>query len=97
MSAGLVLAEDLTLPLEAVTETLVLLGKRGASKIATASVLVEELLGARLPVCVIASAGLPRLSPFPGNAANPGASTQAATLGSSRCQQHNTEPRAGHE
>ncbi|MGI8651383.1 MAG: hypothetical protein ACR2I7_01140 [Geodermatophilaceae bacterium] len=58
MSAGLVLAEDLTLPLEAVTETLVLLSKRGAGKTATASVLVEELLGAGLPVCVLDPLGV---------------------------------------
>lgn len=58
MSGGLVLSDELTLPLEAVTETLVLLGKRGAGKTATASVLVEELLGAGLPVCVLDPLGV---------------------------------------
>jgi|GEM_PF-6913301 hypothetical protein len=56
--SGLVLADDFAFPLEVVTETLILLGKRGAGKTATASVLVEELVGAGLPVCVIDPLGV---------------------------------------
>lgn len=44
---------ELSLPLEVVTETFAILAKRGAGKTYTASVLVEELLEARLQVVVI--------------------------------------------
>jgi RNA polymerase sigma factor (sigma-70 family) len=40
---GLCLSPDLTLPVDAVTETFAILGKRGAGKTTAASVLVEEL------------------------------------------------------
>jgi hypothetical protein len=49
----LAISPDLELPLEAVTETLAILAKRGAGKTYTGSVFVEELLEARLQVVVI--------------------------------------------
>lgn len=42
------LGKGLSLPLEAVTETFALLAKRRAGKSYTASVLVEQMLGAHL-------------------------------------------------
>ena len=54
----LMLAENLTLPIEAVTETFAILGKRGKGKTNTAVVLVEELIGAGLPTVVIDPTGV---------------------------------------
>lgn len=51
------LAEGLDLPVEAVTETLAILARRGAGKTSTAAVLVEELLDDGLPVVVIDPTG----------------------------------------
>lgn len=53
MANELRIADDLTLPIDAVTETFLIFGKRGSGKTTAASVLTEELLGAGLPVCVI--------------------------------------------
>lgn len=53
MASELHIADDLTLPIDAVTETFLIFGKRGSGKTTAASVLTEELLGAGLPVCVI--------------------------------------------
>jgi DNA polymerase III delta prime subunit len=53
MASELRIADDLTLPIDAVTETFLIFGKRGSGKTTAASVLTEELLGAGLPVCVI--------------------------------------------
>lgn len=50
---GLNVAPGLTLPVDAVTETFLIFGKRGSGKTSTASVLVEEMIGAGLPACVI--------------------------------------------
>jgi hypothetical protein len=47
------ISDDLMLPLDVVTETFLIFGKRGSGKTATAGVLTEELIGAGLPVCVI--------------------------------------------
>lgn len=47
------LADNLSIPLEAVTQTFAILAKRGVGKTYTASVLVEELLGAGQQVVVI--------------------------------------------
>lgn len=47
------IAHDLTLPIDAVTETFVILGKRGSGKTSTATVLTEELISAGQPVCVL--------------------------------------------
>ncbi len=58
MSGKLRLAEDLTLPIEAVTQTFAFLAKRGAGKTYTASVLAEEMLKAELPICVIDPTGV---------------------------------------
>ena len=55
---GLTLGPGLELPLEAVTETFAILAKRGSGKTYTAKVLVEEMLGAGLPVCVVDPVGV---------------------------------------
>lgn len=47
------IAPDLALPLDAVTETFLIFGKKGSGKTATACVLTEELITAGLPVAVI--------------------------------------------
>src|SRR5437870_736353 len=47
------ISPELELPVEVVTETLAILAKRGAGKTYTASVLVEEMLEARLQVVVV--------------------------------------------
>lgn len=49
----LTLATNLKLPLEAVTQTFAILGKRGSGKTTTATVLTEELLAAHQHVIVI--------------------------------------------
>lgn len=54
----LTLAEDLELPLDAVTQTFAILAKRGSGKTYTAAVLVEELVGAGLPVVVVDPIGV---------------------------------------
>lgn len=56
--AKLRIAKDFTLPIEAVTETFGILAKRGVGKTYTASVLIEEMLKAGLPVCVIDPIGV---------------------------------------
>ncbi|GEL46613.1 hypothetical protein CHO01_17290 [Cellulomonas hominis] len=57
-STPLRLAPDLALPLEAVTETFAIVGKRGSGKTSTARVLSEELLGADQPVVVLDPTGV---------------------------------------
>lgn len=52
------ISDSLTLPAEAVTETFAVLGKRGSGKTNTAVVLVEELVAAKLPVCVVDPVGV---------------------------------------
>jgi len=47
------LAKDLALPLDAVTQTFAIFGKRGSGKSNGATVLVEELLTANLPIVVL--------------------------------------------
>jgi hypothetical protein len=47
------LAKNLTLPLDAVTQTFAFFGKRGSGKTNGATVIVEELLRAHLPVVVL--------------------------------------------
>ena len=47
------LAKNLTLPLDAVTQTFAIFGKRGSGKTNGATVLVEELLKAHLPVVIL--------------------------------------------
>jgi len=46
-------ARSLAIPIEAVTQTVTILAKRGAGKTYTALVLVEEMLSLNLPVVVI--------------------------------------------
>ena len=50
---GIALASDLTLPLEAVTETFAILANRGSGKSVTAQRVVEQLHHAGLPVVVL--------------------------------------------
>lgn len=50
---GLKLANDLTLPLDAVTQTFLVVGKRGSGKSNTAARFVEQLHHARLPFVVL--------------------------------------------
>ncbi len=52
------IAENLELPEEAVTQTFAILAKRGVGKTYTASVFVEEIIKARLPVAVIDPVGV---------------------------------------
>lgn len=47
------IAGDLALPVDAVTETFLIFGKRGSGKTTAASVFTEEVIGAGLPVSVI--------------------------------------------
>lgn len=56
--SGLSIGSGLTLPLEAVTETFVILAKRGSGKTYTAAVMAEEMLDNGLPVCVIDPIGV---------------------------------------
>ncbi len=55
---GLTLGPGLVLPVEAVTETFAILAKRGAGKTYTAAVLVEEMMGAGLPVVIVDPVGV---------------------------------------
>jgi Helicase HerA, central domain len=55
---GLWMAEGLTFPVDVLTETLLIIAKRGSGKTYSASVLVEEMVGAGLPVCVIDPLGV---------------------------------------
>ena len=52
------ISDDLSLPLEAVTETFAIFGKRGKGKTNAAVVLVEELFRAGLPVVVLDPIGV---------------------------------------
>lgn len=54
----LIISPDLALPVDVVTETLLIIAKRGSGKTHTASVLVEEMVRAGLPVCVIDPIGV---------------------------------------
>lgn len=57
-STSLRLSEDLSLPLDAVTQTFALIGQRGVGKTHTASVLIEEMLEQRQRVTVIDPIGV---------------------------------------
>lgn len=52
------ISPDLSFPVDVVTETLLIIAKRGSGKTHTASVLVEEMIAAGLPVCVIDPIGV---------------------------------------
>lgn len=52
------LAPDLIVPIDAVTETFAILGKRGSGKTTTARVLAEELLDAQMPVVILDPTGV---------------------------------------
>ncbi len=54
---GLRISEDLSLPLEAVTQTFGILAKRGVGKTYTAAVMAEEMLKARLQVVIVDPVG----------------------------------------
>jgi uncharacterized protein len=47
------LAEDLALPVDAATQTFLVVGKRGSGKSTTAARIVEQLLAAKIPVAVL--------------------------------------------
>lgn len=47
------IARDLSLPLDAATQTLLILGKRGSGKSSTATRFVEQLIDAHVPVAVL--------------------------------------------
>lgn len=53
MSNGLVISETLTLPLDAVTGTYLIFGRKGSGKTATAGVFAEEMIEAGLPVSIL--------------------------------------------
>jgi uncharacterized protein len=55
---GLRIGDGLAFPISVITETLLILAKRGAGKTHTASVLVEEMITAGLPVCVVDPVGV---------------------------------------
>jgi hypothetical protein len=55
---GLWLGEEMYFPPDVVTETLLIIAKRGSGKTHTASVLVEEMVAAGLPVCVLDPIGV---------------------------------------
>jgi hypothetical protein len=55
---GLRLADELVLPLEAVTETFAILAKRGKGKTSTAVVMAEELIAQGMPVVVLDPVGV---------------------------------------
>lgn len=55
--AELRIATDLALPLDAVTQAIAILARRGAGKTYTATVLVEEVIGAGAPVVVLDPTG----------------------------------------
>lgn len=57
-STELVVADDLALPLDTITETLLIIAMRGSGKTHTATVLVEEMITAGLPVAVIDPTGV---------------------------------------
>jgi hypothetical protein len=57
MTADLSIADDLAFPLDALTETFLILGKRGSGKTTTAAKLAEQMITAGLPVCVIDPTG----------------------------------------
>lgn len=57
MTATLRLAKDLTMPLDAATETFGIFGVRGRGKTFTSAVFTEQMLGARIPVVVIDPTG----------------------------------------
>lgn len=59
MSTAMVkLASDLQLPIDLVTEAIAVLGRRGKGKTHTAAVLVEGVVHAGVPVCVIDTVGV---------------------------------------
>jgi len=54
----LLIANNLKLPLEAVTQTFAIIAKRGVGKTYTAAVMIEEMLKAGLPVCIVDPIGV---------------------------------------
>lgn len=52
------IAKELEVPLELATEATAILGKRGRGKTNTAVVIVEEMIGAGIPVCVVDTVGV---------------------------------------
>lgn len=52
------LSHDLSLPIDLVTEAIAVLGRRGKGKTNTAGVVVEEVVGHGVPVCVVDTVGV---------------------------------------
>jgi uncharacterized protein len=52
------ISKDLSLPVEALTQTFAILAKRGAGKTYTAAVMVEEMLKAGLQLVVVDPVGV---------------------------------------
>ncbi|WP_168140324.1 ATP-binding protein [Mycolicibacterium frederiksbergense] len=57
-AATINIADDFTMPLDSVTSTFAILGKKGRGKTHTASVLAEELMSAGCLICVIDPTGV---------------------------------------
>ena len=49
MAGELRIADDLAIPIDAVTETFLIFGKRGSGKTTTSVVLTEEMIGGATP------------------------------------------------
>lgn len=58
LAPRIALADDFTMPLDSVTATFAILGKKGRGKTHTASVLAEELMNAGCLICVIDPTGV---------------------------------------
>lgn len=57
-AAGLRIAADLELPVDAVVDTFAVLGKRGSGKTSTAVVMAEEMIGAGHPAVIVDPVGV---------------------------------------
>jgi len=51
------ISDELSLPLEAATETFAIIGRRGKGKTSTACVLAEEMIGAGIPIVIVDPVG----------------------------------------
>ncbi|WP_342314766.1 DUF87 domain-containing protein (plasmid) [Mycobacterium avium subsp. hominissuis] len=58
LAPRIALADDFTMPVDSVTATFAILGKKGRGKTHTASVLAEELMNAGCLICVIDPTGV---------------------------------------
>ena len=58
VAAQIQLGSKLSLPIGLATEAIAVLGRRGKGKTNTAGVIVEELIGLGVPVCVVDTVGV---------------------------------------